>query len=256
VALITSTTPQDWVELENAVASILRECGMTVRQQERLKLLRGQFDADVVADDTVEGISNNIICECKFWSTNIPAEKVRSFRVAVEETGANRGYVISRTGFQSGAIEAAQATNVKLVTYEQFQELYFTKWFNRRTSAIEAAVKRFHFLHEPFPGGRAGYELLHNDRDRAEYDAIWNRYHFAAQMLQPFSPYVRPYPIPPLPFDVSQIEQDGFAVPEQVKAASGYRELLALLEAYALQGISEQLAFNASRSPKADPEAD
>jgi hypothetical protein len=48
---------------------------MTVRQRERLKLLRGHYDADVVADETVEGISNNIICECKFWSTNIPAKK-------------------------------------------------------------------------------------------------------------------------------------------------------------------------------------
>ena len=75
-------------------------------------------------------------------------------------------------------------------------------------------------------------------------------------MLHPFSPYIRPYPIPPLPFDVTQIEQDGFAVPEEVKAASGYRELLALLEAYALQGTFEQLAFNASRSPKADPKTD
>ncbi|AMU74390.1 restriction endonuclease [Mycobacteroides abscessus] len=256
MTLITSRSPTNWVELENDVAAILRECGMTVRQGESLKLRRGDFAADVVANEVVEGISNSIVCECKFWDTNIPAEKVRSFRVVVDETGANRGYIISRRGFQSGAFEAAEATNVELVTYEQFQELYFQKWFNRRTTAIEDAVKRFHFLHEPFPGGRGGYELLQTDHERSQYDEIWNKYHFAAAMLTPFSPYLRPYPLPPLPFDVTKIERAGFPIPEDIKAATGYRELLALLEAYALEGAAEQDAFNARHSPKVDRETD
>jgi hypothetical protein len=77
------------------------------------------------------GTSHKIICECKFWTTNIPAEKVRAFQVAVDETGANRGYILSRKGFQSGAILAAHATSVELATYEQFHELDFEKWFRQ-----------------------------------------------------------------------------------------------------------------------------
>ncbi len=34
-----------------------------------------------------------------------PREKVHAFRTVMDETGANRGYIISRVGFQIGAIE-------------------------------------------------------------------------------------------------------------------------------------------------------
>ncbi|BBX42893.1 hypothetical protein MSIM_43440 [Mycobacterium simiae] len=249
VTLITSRMPGDWVELEDAVASILQECGMRVRQHERLKLLRGHFDADVVADETVEGISNNIICECKFWSTNIPAEKVRSFRVAVDETGANRGYVISRNGFQSGAVEAARATNVELVTYERFQELYFEKWFRTRIWSVENAIKGFHSYYEPGPFCRPGYAQLESDDERAEYNAAWNQYFFAGALLVEFSPYVRMHPgtqapPPPLPLDVTKIEQAGFAIPDDIKFETGYREVLAALENYAQQAISDLRTVN------------
>jgi hypothetical protein len=61
------------------------------------------------------------------WRTNVPREKVHAFRTVMDETGANRGYIISRIGFQIGAIEAADATNAELLTFEQFQERYFDK---------------------------------------------------------------------------------------------------------------------------------
>ena len=227
---------------------------MTVQQRQRLKLLRGHYNADVVADENVEGISHSIICECKFWNKNIPAEKVRAFRVAVDETGANRGYIISRKGFQSGAILAAHATNVELVTYERFQELYFEKWFRTRIWAIEHAVGNFNVYYESGPPGRCGYHLLNSDDERAAYDEVWNRYFFAGMMLTDYSPYIRLagiYPIPPLPPDVTkiaQIEQTGFVVPEDVKTAIGYRELLALLEQYAHEGLSELRAVNPLRN--------
>jgi restriction system protein len=71
------------------VAAILAECGMTVQQGVRLTLPRGHVDIDVLADDTVEGITHRIVCECKDWSTNVPQEKVHTFRTVMNETGAN-----------------------------------------------------------------------------------------------------------------------------------------------------------------------
>ncbi|MCV6977126.1 restriction endonuclease, partial [Mycobacterium bourgelatii] len=131
--------------------------------------------------EIVEGIPHSIICECKFWKTNIPAEKVRAFRVAVEETGANRGYIVSQKGFQTGAIAAARATNVELVTYEQFQELYFEKWFARRIWTLESTIANFNVYYEPGPSGRCGYDLLKSDDERAAYDEVWNKYGSAAR---------------------------------------------------------------------------
>jgi hypothetical protein len=43
----------------------------------------------------------------------------------MQETGAHRGYIISRVGFQAGAVEAARATNIELVTFAEFQNICF-----------------------------------------------------------------------------------------------------------------------------------
>ena len=41
---------------------------------------------------------------------------------------ANIGYVISTNGFQSGSYKAAKYTNVRIATWEEFQELFEEKW--------------------------------------------------------------------------------------------------------------------------------
>lgn len=246
MTLITSITPGTWADLENAVADILRECGMTVHQQMNVVLPRGSVDLDVLAEETLEGIRTRIVCECKNWKTNVPREKVHAFRTVMDETGANRGYIISRTGFQQGAMEAAASTNVELLTFDQFQERYFNKWIDRRCREIEAAVGNFNVYYEPL--GRPGYHALIDDADRAAYDAVWERYAFAGIMLMHFSPYLRMLgsapPLPPLPFDVSQLDEQGLTVPDEARQASGYRELLALLEHYARIGLDELRAVN------------
>jgi hypothetical protein len=245
VTLIASTLPQGWQDLEESVAAILQECGMTVQHQVRLPLPRGHYDVDVLAEETVEGITYRILCECKNWRTNVPQEKVHAFRTIMQETGANQGYIISRTGFQAGAIEAAHATNIELVTYAQFQEMYFAKWIARRCRAIEDAIGNFNVYYEPL--GRPGYHLLQDDEERAAYDAVWTHYCFAGVLLMHFSPYLRmaqDVPYPQLPFDVSELDARGLPVPDEVRAARGYRELLQLLEHYAGIGLAELRAVN------------
>jgi Restriction endonuclease len=225
---ITSATPQSWQDLEIMVAGILRECGMAVQRQVRLPLPRGAVDVDVLAEETTEGITHRIICECKNWRTNVPREVVHAFRTVMQETGANRGYIVSRTGFQQGAIDAAVATNIELVTFEEFQERYFTKWITRRSRDIEDRIGNFNVYYEPL--GPPGYHLLANHAERAAYDRVWARYAFAGVMLAPFSPYLRmanqDRPYPPLPFDASELDARGLAIPEEVRQAGGYRELL------------------------------
>ena len=175
--LITSAIPESWEELEDLVTAILNECGMAARRQVNLKLPRGTVDVDVYAEETVDGIAHRIVCECKNWKTNIPKEVVHAFRTVMQETGANRGYIISRMGFQSGAIEVVKATNINLVTFTEFQERYFDKWYRHRCRAIEDAVGDFNTYYEPL--GPPGYNRLENDEERAAYDVVWGRYLFA-----------------------------------------------------------------------------
>jgi hypothetical protein len=93
-----------------------------------------------------------------------------------------------------------------------------------------------------------GYYALQTDAERAAYDEVWRRYAFAGFLLMDFSPYLRmagqSQPLPTLPIDVREMERQGLVVPEEVKAARGYRELLQLLEHNATMGLRELREVN------------
>lgn len=243
--LITARIPETWQELEDLVTAILNECGMRAERGRTLKIPRGTIVVDVVAEETIDGIIHRSLCECKNWSHAIPKEIVNAFRTVMQETGAHRGYIISKAGFQSGAIEAANFTNIELVTFAEFQERHFDKWIKNRLWAMERAVDGFNTYYEPL--GPPGYSKLGNDEERAAYDSVFERYAFAGLMLQPFSPFLRqfgPYPIPPLPFDTAEMEKRGIVVPPDIKEMSGYREFFQRLTAYALEGLAELRQVN------------
>ncbi len=235
--LITENVPESWEQLEKIVATILEESGMLVEHGVTLPLPRGKVDVDVYAEETVDGIVHRTICECKHWRASVPKSVVHSFRTVMAESGANRGYIISMNGFQAGAIEAVEATNIELVTFEEFQRAYFAKWINKRVWTVEQQLDGFHTYYEPI--GRPGYSKLKNKEECAAYDAVWNRYFFAGLMLMPFSPYlrmVRPQPYPSLPFDCSELDKRKILVPDDIRAVKGYREFFELIMKYGIEG--------------------
>lgn len=243
--LITAHAPETWEQLEELVTAILGECGMQATRQVTINLPRRSVDVDVLAEETVDGIVHRIICECKYWKANVPKEIVHAFRTVMQETGANRGYIISRAGFQKGAYEAVQATNIELVTFAEFQERYFDKWFKNRIWAVENCIGNFNTYYEPL--GPPGWAKLASGEERVAYESVLDKYLFTGLTLHPFSPYLGwrgTYHAPPMPFDFTKMEEGGVAVPAEIKAAQGYRELLTMLENYARNGLRELRAVN------------
>jgi restriction system protein len=53
---------------------------------------------------------------------------IHSFRTVVSDIGANIGYIIAPSGFQSGSVNASEFTNIKLVTWEEFQNEFEETW--------------------------------------------------------------------------------------------------------------------------------
>ena len=186
---ITDNMPDTWEVLEETVTAILCECGINACRQVRLSTPRETITVDVYAEETINGIVQSIICECKYWKSNIPGAIIREFRTVLQETGAHRGYVISKVGFQSGAVDAAASTNIELLTFSEFQEVYFEKWFHKRLWDIEEEVGDFNTYYEPI--GRPGYSHLKTEEERIAYDEVWSKFLFAGLILMPFSPYLR-----------------------------------------------------------------
>lgn len=244
--LVTHEPPVTWQELEQVVCNILAECGMNAQRQVHLPLLRGAADVDVLADDVQNGITTRIVCECKYWQSAVPQAVVHAFRSVLVETGAHRGYIISKAGFQSGAYEAAHATNIELLTFEEFQRNFFERWIMARLESLENSVGGLNTYYEPFR--IPGMALILDQSEQAAYYKVWRRPLYLGLVLPHFSPYMRrlgsPAPLPRLPMGARRVGDEDLQAPASLAAATGYREFLRLLQEHCADALSELRACN------------
>jgi len=126
--VITTHMPDGWRDLQSAVARVLQECGFAVEVEKVIHTVRGQVEIDVWAHETVKGRTYETLCECKLWKSSIPQNIVHAFRTVVADAGANVGYIVTSTGFQSGAFAAADLTNLRLVSWAEFQTELEASW--------------------------------------------------------------------------------------------------------------------------------
>ncbi len=118
----------DWRELQQRVAAILRESGLIAEVGRRLRLARGAVEIDVYATDPTMTPPAVYLCECKRWRTRVPQAEVQAFRTIVSDAGAHFGLFVSAAGFQAGAFEVVEHTNVHLLGWQEFQVLFLERW--------------------------------------------------------------------------------------------------------------------------------
>lgn len=128
---ITLQEPATWRDLQEASAEVLRGCGMEAHTEVVVSTARGDVEVDVVADDLVDVHRARIFVECKNWARRVTRAVANGFRTVVADSGAHIGIILSRRGFQRGAVSAVANTNVRLLTWDQFQALYVDRWYDR-----------------------------------------------------------------------------------------------------------------------------
>ena len=126
--MIDHKLPRDWKDLQQKVAEIFTDIGYKTEIGKDIKTVRGRVNVDVFSTDETHSANIVYLCECKHWDKRIPKTVVHSFRTVVQDFGANYGIIISKKGFQRGAYEAARNTNVKLVDWFGFQDMFEEKW--------------------------------------------------------------------------------------------------------------------------------
>ena len=126
--MINSSPLNDWRELQDQVAQILRECGLQVEIEKDVRTVRGTVNIDVHAEDKPSEPTTIYLCECKYWQSAVPKSVVHAFRTVVADYGANWGFIVSSGGFQQGAYEAAANSNIRLLSWDEFQELFTDRW--------------------------------------------------------------------------------------------------------------------------------
>ena len=208
---------------------ILRECGLEVNTEVHRETVRGAVEFDVYGQEEIEGRIYSVACECKHWRARIPQSAVHAFRTVVGDMGVNVGYVISIAGFQRGAIQAAEHTNVKLRTWEEFQGEFERSWYLKFFSpGIAEELDPLLTYTEPLLPAWFG-QLAEEDKER--YLALREKYEAFGLLVMSLTPLYRMLQrdpqIPTLPI-VEHIPKDSplrREVPTEILTARGYREL-------------------------------
>lgn len=162
--------PSTWEELQDYVALLLNQAGYHATSPCTIDTVRGQVEVDVLVESP-DALVKKIICECKFWKTAVPKEKVHAFRTVVHDSGAALGLLISRAGFQSGAMEAAKLSNVQLLTWEEFTDLIADKWtieklkkIKKRCDRVAEYVNPLHFPFEKLKESDKGRYIVASEK--------------------------------------------------------------------------------------------
>ena len=95
-----------WQQYQEEVASYFRSLGLDATTDVTITGVRTSHDVDVLVKSRHVGFDITWIVECKHWASPVSKLHVMALREIVADIGADRGILLSESGFQSGAIEA------------------------------------------------------------------------------------------------------------------------------------------------------
>lgn len=149
--LIKDEDVGDWRDLQNKVQQLFGEMGYYSTSPHVVELSgRGRKEVDVFVEDRRTSSKTIYLVECKWWETNVPQDTVHAFHTVMQGAGANTGFIVSKVGFQSGAREAIQSTNINLLTFEDLQHAFGEEWFRFQQSQVHnlaTEMDQRHHLH-------------------------------------------------------------------------------------------------------------
>ena len=133
----------NWKEYQEAAASYFRELGLEAETDVTVQGVRTSHDVDVLVKSHHVGFDITWVVECKHWKEKVSKLHVLGLREIVTEVGADRGILLSESGFQSGAIEASNLTNVRLTSLEEMRGTAKAEIFAMRLRELYDKVTDF-----------------------------------------------------------------------------------------------------------------
>ena len=235
--MITESEPKDWKDLQNQTGQILTESGLKVEIEKKVVSVRGEIEIDVFAIETINDREQIILIECKNWNNPIPQTVVHAFRTVMTDIGANTGYIVSKTGFQSGAYKTSEFSNIKLVTWKEFQDLFESQW--KETQLSEYIEKNWGALMSYVEPLVPNWALFLSDSDTEKYKKLFNQYQDLGWLLLLLRSQI---PIfgkkKNISLPLCDNNESGNIPPELLKI-KGYKELIVELHKHCDLAISE-----------------
>ncbi len=111
-----------WKQYQENTAEYFRSIGLNASTDVTVKGIRTNHDIDVLVVSHYVGFDITWVVECKYWKHPVNKLHVLGLREIVSDVGADRGILLSESGFQSGAFEAANLTNIELTSLANMRE--------------------------------------------------------------------------------------------------------------------------------------
>lgn len=111
-----------WRAYQEEAAEFFRSLGMRASTDATVQGVRTKHAVDVLVEIDLAGFSVRWVVECKHWKDPVSKLHVLALREIVADLGADRGVILCETGFQSGAYEAAQFTNVQVTSLAELSD--------------------------------------------------------------------------------------------------------------------------------------
>ncbi len=122
MSLQTPSSIGNWKDLETGVGELYRALGCDVSVDTNVRGIRSTHQVDVKVVANFAGMEYVIIVECKNLRRNVGIAQVAALKTIVDDIGVSKGIIISRRGFQKGAISLSKGSNIDLLTWDELNE--------------------------------------------------------------------------------------------------------------------------------------
>jgi copper chaperone CopZ len=112
----------DWREYQKQAAALFESIGCSAEIEKKVQGVRGVHEIDVWVSRSIYGLEHHWAVECKYWKSSVTKQHVLTLKGIVDDVGADRGILLSRSGFQSGTISMAERSNITLASLEEMHE--------------------------------------------------------------------------------------------------------------------------------------
>jgi Restriction endonuclease len=144
VRLMAAKKRVKWREYQEQTAEYFRSLGMNVEVEAIVDGVRGTHEIDVWVTFRNYGIEQRWVVECKRYDTSkVSKDKVLTLASIIEDVGAHAGFILSETGFQSGAVKSAHKTNIELTNLRDLQKRSQPVVLKRWTTATILRISEF-----------------------------------------------------------------------------------------------------------------
>lgn len=98
----------------------------SITHNEVISATDGDYQIDIYAEFTAMGAKFKVLCECKQYKSAVSREKVAVLHQKLQSVGAQKGILLSTSGFQSGAIKYAKEHGLALIHVEDYPFEYLS----------------------------------------------------------------------------------------------------------------------------------